>query len=366
KGYPVAAYPAYNTLVKQLRGKTFITPLQDGPTNFAYLFGNSATHEYTVVYWREPNSRAQAAGTSSMLLRIPDGKHARDTDIMGNSAPLELFSGLLALDFKQEPAYVSFSASAQPVSLPSPVCWQPPRWIHPGTPVRGTFQLQNPFPFALTITFTTAGLNLKSGSTPKITLAPGEKREVAWILNLPDTGASRKRHLSLDYQLHPLNRHGRLSQTVHQATFLQGPDFTGQPQYLLESEKDVVNFNKFVPQRKHLTWQGPDDLSARLWLAIDEHKLKIRAEVHDDIHHCQSAPPEIWKSDSIQVGLCSAGEKGFWELGAALREQKTLTWIWSHPAGKHHVSRNSAITATIRRAGKITSYLIELDLTALG
>jgi hypothetical protein len=55
-------------------------------------------------------------------------------------------------------------------------------------------------------------------------------------------------------------------------------------------------------------WQGPEDLSGKLWLRWDEQRFYVRLALRDDAHR-QTAGSllDVWQGDSVQYGFDGAG-----------------------------------------------------------
>jgi hypothetical protein len=52
-------------------------------------------------------------------------------------------------------------------------------------------------------------------------------------------------------------------------------------------------------------WSGPGDRSGRAALAWDEESFYIAIDVRDDVHNQSYGPGELWKADSVQLGISS-------------------------------------------------------------
>jgi len=104
---------------------------------------------------------------------------------------------------------------------------------------------------------------------------------------------------------------------------------------VLQTFDRVVNRNDIDPETNHLTWGGADDLSARAMLGHDGRTLNVSVEVQDDVHRQSNGSSDIWRADSLQIGLTVGGQSGMWEIGLALNETsgETIEHIWRRPSG---------------------------------
>ena len=75
----------------------------------------------------------------------------------------------------------------------------------------------------------------------------------------------------------------------------------GRP-FAVLSEESLHNLHEKQPD-KSMWWQGESDLSARLRLACDTDYLYLQMEVTDDVLRHPERKDQMWKSDSLQIGL---------------------------------------------------------------
>ena len=55
------------------------------------------------------------------------------------------------------------------------------------------------------------------------------------------------------------------------------------PQFVLDSSSQVWDFYEAIPGRESHLWQGPHDLSAKVWLACEPANILVRIDVRDDV-----------------------------------------------------------------------------------
>lgn len=117
------------------------------------------------------------------------------------------------------------------------------------------------------------------------------------------------------------------------------------------------------PEDHHVSWQAA-------WSPI---ALQLRITVTDDVHRQDEEPANIWKKDSIQIGLNGrrdailydvhswtyiwGGYRGTeLEFGLALRDGETLMHVWHVPDGLSRDEVLRRLEARVQRVGQRTVY----------
>ncbi|MBL8994130.1 MAG: hypothetical protein JNM63_12375, partial [Spirochaetia bacterium] len=109
-----------------------------------------------------------------------------------------------------------------------------------------------------------------------------------------------------------------------------GKTFSDTSPVLISADKS--NFQELPPGKPKDPWKGPEDLSGKFFLANDDSFLYIRIEVRDDRHVDPPADPaQMWKADSVQIGIAAYDGKKNLECGLALRGSETLFAFWQSP-----------------------------------
>lgn len=137
-----------------------------------------------------------------------------------------------------------------------------------------------------------------------------------------------------------------------------------KPDFLLERRDQVTSLYDKVPGRS--IWQGPQDLSARVSCGIEQGDFLLRADVTDDIHRQNDSGARIWRGDSLQLYFQLPGQKGGWELGAALTGRGSECHVWKTPAGFDPAAVCSAIKAQVSRSGVTTRYEFRIPCERIG
>ena len=139
------------------------------------------------------------------------------------------------------------------------------------------------------------------------------------------------------------------------------------------SENLIVmdGIENLAPPDPNTGWNGPENLSVKLFTAWDSQNFYMMADVRDDIH-CQPYNDQtIWAGDGIQMGLDMGNDagKGFldrvndFEFGLALHESGPVLWAWHAPYGRPDERVNYPLQIT--REGDITQYRLVLPWEAI-
>lgn len=292
--HPRPIYPAFNELVRQLRGKPFLGDVDLGKGRQAHLFGDGS--DQVLVVWREAPDAADVLA----YVRPTSGATAERIDLMGNRTAVELVNGIAAFPVVEEPAYIAIrGAGSEPVRagvLASPVAEVPDDQA-------GVLRLLPGFGGS------DAGpMALRIGDAR----SSGEPVEVVQNEQGPDAKPSVEAFVSLGGVEHALRVPIRRTINIPAGDFgSRAADFT------LEDAAHIVTFFGNDPGNAHRDWQGPKDLSGRVWLGTEGDRLRIRVAVSDDRLHQPHTGGDIWKADSLQIGIQPPGEAGFFEIGVA-------------------------------------------------
>ena len=139
------------------------------------------------------------------------------------------------------------------------------------------------------------------------------------------TGASRKHLVNLTSQdprgaevafdvearLFDGDLQSKAARTLRYATAVPKPEAFAADGDLSEwPEGGAIAIGRVEDQRELTGWTGPEDCSGRWWCGSDADALYFVAAIRDDVHHQPSdtAPDEMWRADSIQIGLDMAAD----------------------------------------------------------
>jgi hypothetical protein len=141
-----------------------------------------------------------------------------------------------------------------------------------------------------------------------------------------------------------------------------------KPTLTLSGPADVFPvYRRFAPfdyyGRPLKPWQGPQDLSAKVYVGWDGAALCVAAEVSDELHVNTKTGSDISSGDALQMGLVTA-EGVHWNIALAL----TRTGVALHQyVGEGDTLVKTADCAVARdEKAKVTRYELRLPLAALG
>jgi hypothetical protein len=97
-----------------------------------------------------------------------------------------------------------------------------------------------------------------------------------------------------------------------------------------------------LPADPTVGWNGPSDLSAKVFFAWSRTHLYVVADVTDDVHRQTQSGTLIWRGDSMQIGIDTlhdaTNDGGYdsndYEFGLARVGEKPVVWCWQAAAGK--------------------------------
>ncbi|MEM1011368.1 MAG: hypothetical protein AAGI46_04000 [Planctomycetota bacterium] len=342
---PRPAYVMYNEIAKQLRGLDAIDQLQSDTGRMLLHFGRGDRH--TIVGWHEeldtPNT--------SLLVRVPDDARAIVTDLYGNERPADRIASLVSFAPGAQVQYLNIT-NAETIEIVPPVLRIESDAIAAisGEPVRVPLVVSNPSQHSAqgSVTFSIDGGAMDDGE--RITLAPGASVVVDRVFQgLPEGELTVTVEAAgiTQSSIVPLVRSRRLA---------SGTSAGSEPTFRLDSRSSIVNYNENDPNREHLTWQGPSDLSAEAWFVATAEGLRGVILVTDDVHEQTRSPGRIWQADSVQLAVSQPMVSGHWEFGLALHEDGTeVVRPFVRPAGAF-VKDAEAVQLTTKRDGSVTSY----------
>lgn len=204
------------------------------------------------------------------------------------------------------------SAEAQQVTIGSSADWWM-EWYVNGEKVYDTMQAGNGSGYALTDH--TFGINLKKGKNllaVRVLSGSGGWKLVcggpAELEAARSGGMNRSVSFSLLENGAPIVTQAagiELSTPVMRVPgdfWRDGAKLTQGRPFAVLSEESLHNLHEKQPD-KSMWWQGESDLSARLRLACDADYLYLQMEVTDDVRRHPERKDQMWKSDSLQIGL---------------------------------------------------------------
>ena len=355
--FPKAIYPAYNTIVRNFRGAEFDRALDRFPALRLYRFQKGK--RWLLAGWNDsPDS-----GTRLIAFTAGAGKGER-FDLFDNRSPLAVAGGTVLIPVGREPAGVELSGGGW-----EPLC-EPVLPLGPATLRRGgnplTLQLENPFdvPTEMRLAFRLPVGNAHPAET--VRLVPREKRRVTVEFSAAENVPAENPGIAIDMRLGGLA--GTLTLPVRPSAAI-GPEFSAGPDFRLDRPEQLTVLVPADPGKVRFFWQGPQDLSAALFLAMRDGVLKLRAEVTDDIH-CQPFRGEaVWQGDNIQFALAVPGQKTVWTFGLTrLADGVSECHVWDAPKGfdSKAVAAEMRLETSRDEVKKLTVYEAELPLSAIG
>ncbi|MGB9607960.1 MAG: sugar-binding protein, partial [bacterium] len=124
------------------------------------------------------------------------------------------------------------------------------------------------------------------------------------------------------------------------------------------AEAIPIRLDKFAI--KEGDWRGPDDLSATAYFLWDDEQAYFCMRVLDDVFNQPYQGGDIWKGDSVQIGLGLSPLEDiagvyYAEGGLALTQKGKLLWVW-HAPGIPYEGEFQELNFAIGREGKEIVY----------
>ena len=356
--YPQAA--AFLELARMMRGRAFVRQHDLG--SGAWVLEFAGKDDRVSVAWAE---RREAQGRL-VVFAVPGGASAEAVDVMGNAQPLTTQGGLAALALSPEVRYVRVTGAGGAVAGTLASLSEVPMG-EPGRRTQAAVALSNP-----TDTARTFDLTWRVGDgepvTQSVEVAAGAAAErVALDLTMPAAARAGETQpvVSVAYQMRGTELAGTLSAPLRVAQLIPAGPADRPADFVLDRlDETVVNVNQADPNRAQYVWSGPDDLSVRVWLALEDAALVLRAEVRDDVHLQPNPPATMWKADGLQYALQLPGQAAHWEFGVGLRAEGPAAATYM--AAQAGADPAAAFKVDTRMVDGGVSYSVTMPLEALG
>lgn len=357
---PKAMLPAYNELVKLMRGTRFKQEVDVGDGN--WLFHYQGAGRALLVGWDE---RSASEG-QAVLVKIPAGGKAELIDVMGNASTAEDFEGVVTWPLMKAVKYLQVTGG-EPLVKGSLVAFPEEPYGQPGKIVtvraRMTNPLDRPVPFNLTWT-------QLDGSTKAetVTVQPGNATATLPVTMPAMKAGDETPSISLAYVLDGTPWKGELKLPLNVARQIPAAPMAERPaDFVMEDkEKSIFNAHENDPNSVKWTWQGPQDVSGKVWLGLEGDTLVVKVDATDDVHSQPFDAGNSWKADGIQMGLLVPGRDGVWKIGFARSDKgELMTHCWESIVGESTTYADKIqLTVTPREGGMV--YLAKLPLEGLG
>ncbi|MDD3155185.1 MAG: hypothetical protein PHS41_09985, partial [Victivallaceae bacterium] len=143
-----------------------------------------------------------------------------------------------------------------------------------------------------------------------------------------------------------------------------------EPDFELSGKNRYHRLIPDAPGHEKYYYQGPDDLSAKIFLGRTRDSAVIEAIVRDDIHEQKQIARDLWKGDSLQIQLALPGKERIWQFGCARSEAgNPMLFAWISPFDEAKTKQSLAkfkLTTSRDEATKTTKYRLVMPFSALG
>lgn len=144
------------------------------------------------------------------------------------------------------------------------------------------------------------------------------------------------------------------------ATFIIGRKDVTPANIVVDDLKNVyeMTYDPAIPR-----WAGAKDLSCRAWAIRNEKGIEFNFDVTDDKHVAKASGADLWKNDSIQLGLNSLSGT---PLEITIADTPEDGMAWCHIASGTAKIGKWIYPATVKRAGVHTTYQVFVPYEVLG
>lgn len=354
---PKPAYVTYNMLASLYRGGGFLQPLSDQNGLCAFLFQNDR-HEKILALWSDDLERP------CLISGLP--QETRKVDLWGNESPVTIRNGITWLKL-----------SGTPFSLKLPANSPENPQLHPFVTIPGrlffgrdriatvpvTVENQTPQNLKLDLKLELPEHLSSSAPVQHIAVTAKEKRTIQFpVKAAPEFSASTSSPAHAYLELTPEGW-----QTERFPITLIQKNKPGTPAFLLNRYEQYFSFIPSAPGNESLYWQGPQDLSAKIYLTREGQYLHLKAEVTDD-HHAQPYQGEkVWQGDGIQFAVRLPGQNRMWKFGLTrLSNGKPEVFCWLRPDGVFPSWKTIRLSVSRDEKTKTTSYEARIPFAVLG
>lgn len=365
---PKAVYVAFNTLASLL-GEARCTGRLDLGRD-AYGFRFHAGTQHVVGAWIEKPEVSDRL----VALRVGTGATAATVDLMGVETPLPVVDGVVLWTATHAARFlVVHGGDAEPALLPPPVAAPLAVLAEPGQPQTIAIGLANPLPREAVIRLEWAlpeCLPATAGAASETRLPAGGAGTVDLVV-LPGRRPAGAPHdqpipVTARWSIPGTPWQGELAVPVQLRLVVPKDGLTAaEPVFRMATRDRVTNLFDNDPSGLAHVWKGPQDLSGAVWMGREGDALIVRIAVDDDVHRQPNPVPEMWKADSIQVGVMVPGQPSQWEFGFARGDDgKAFVHTWLVPQGQQDPTARITL-ATAPRAGGL-DYTARIPLDAIG
>ncbi len=323
---PKAVYAAHCALTGVLRGKHFVEQLDLGNGRWGFRFADDA--ETLTYQWQQDVREPEAA----FVFDAP-AKSER-IDLMGNMTEIPTVDRRVLFVPTESPSALRIASSQNAAAKPIAMI-QPAGALELDNNGNGRLVVDCANPLNRPITITLRLQSSGAAQPNQIKLAPKQSGQavisVAEIKTAGTTGETGK----LEFTVADTDWEGSLNVPITRVFALTDQQADGrEADFVLDKPSQVTDFFTAMPDKAHLLWKNADDLSAKVWVSKAGDAIRIVAQVRDDQHVQPFKGQDIWKADSVQIGLSVVGREGYLELGMAQGDSgESSVAVWSKPTG---------------------------------
>jgi len=365
--HPKPAYSAFNTMALLLTGKRFVRSIDLGEGRWGLVFSGETTH--VVVAWRE----SPAVPEALFVLRMADATSAIAYDIWGNPEKASVVSDRIPLTVTSDPSLLVLEGSESGPRLESALV-SPEGVILavPGGQAVYRATLYNPFEMPREFVLKwhpPAEIAGGKEVTGRCFVEPGARLTRSVETRVPAgvfSARGRSFECGLDYGADGLPWKGRITVPLFVAVPIPPVAPSRPPDFALRDRASYVGLLAGRVDPKGSSWNGPDDLSAAVWLGRRSDVLTLKVVVTDDVLDPRGRGANVWQGDGVQVAFQVPGQEGHWELGLTLTADVGKPAVYSYLVPEGFKDPTAAVFLRTERKDVQTVYEAVLPYSAFG
>ena len=390
--YPKSVYSAFNALTANYAAMKEAKDFSPDPAVCLYRFANEK--EILFGVWTE----TALEETRHFVIRT-DAKAAKLVDLMGNEKPIEIQNSLIVLEVGPEPQTLKLDDCSVGEPLGELIHVEANPELVPGRRWGLPLKLFNPLgqeaEFEISVPAVSPSLKFETKTRtvrlPSGVSVPGTSDSGVSDSGVSDSGVSassqticlnaevgpefrRLSILPIFWKLKGSNWSGILYVPLKPA-FWAAETFQETPNFTLNRSEQLTPLTPADPSNTHRLWQGPADLSAKIWVAGNLDAVQLRVEVEDDQESLAKEEAALTAvkpaGDQLRILLQPEGQKNFTELRLAKLASGQVAAKIVTENGTEIVTENSSETplpegsVKISRTGTQTLYEISVPWSVL-
>ncbi|MDO5579739.1 MAG: beta-galactosidase [Planctomycetia bacterium] len=360
--YPKEVYSVHNMLASHFRNMKGIADHSQGKPINLFSFGDGT--DILIPGWCETNMNE----SHQMMIRT-DAKSAKIIDLMGNEKPAEVHDSIVVFEIGSDPRTLKLEKCTFGKPIGELLIADENPTVVPGR--KKILKLTASNPADREIVFDLAFNSLPSGMktkepAKKIKVPASGKMSIPFEFEIAKDFQKSKMILPLNYSLTGTDWKGFVYIPIRSAIWIGSSFDLQKPNFVLNRRDQITSTTPADPSNAHRLWTGPEDLSAKVWLAGKDQQLLMRFEVEDD-KDVPNIGSDFEKGDQARFCFQQEGSKDLTEIAFAKNTKgQPIIRLIKSTAKISQKSLEETGKLAVRREGSKTIYEFSVPFTAIG